>query len=211
MTSKLVLYNEALGHLESGALTSLSEDVAPRHVLDTYYAGAQKFCLEQGFWNFAMRTIQIDKSTSATPTFGYSNSFEKPTDWIRTYQVSASEVFNPPLLDFVDEPNFWYANVDPMYVRYVSNDSAYGLDLSIWPETFAEYFALYLAYKACIRITSDQSKKKDLKVLSREARGDARSKDAMNEPPAFRPMDTWASSRGQSAGRRSRWDGQVNG
>lgn len=209
MASKLGIYNEALGHLEERRITSLSEAREPRRVLDDYWDSNLGYCLEQGFWNFAMRAVQVDSSTSVTPTFGYSYAFAKPSDWVRTFLVASDEDQRSPLLDYKDEPNYWYAEFDPLYISYVSKDAAYGLDLSIWPETFANYVALRLAKQACIRITSSASMKNELMVYEKRALADARSKDAMNEPPGFAPRGSWVRSRGGGYYNRSRWDGSF--
>jgi hypothetical protein len=72
---------------------------------------------------------------------------------VRLYNFGSTATFDPPLLDVVDEPNYWFSNVDPLYVKYVSNDTAYGMDLSLWSESFADYHATRLAVKTCKRIT----------------------------------------------------------
>jgi hypothetical protein len=101
---------------------------------------------------------------------------------------------SPPLLDYVDEPNYWFANPDPLYIRYISNSTSYGMDLSIWPETFANYVATRLAVKTCKRVTG-AAPSADLKHDEIRALAEARSKDAMDEPPGFPPRGTWTSSR----------------
>lgn len=204
MTTKLALYNDALLILGEEKLASLSEARAPRYALDDAYDAALRYCLEQGFWNFAMRAVQADSSASVTPTFGYTYAFTKPDDWIRTYRVGDNEQIDPFLEDYVDEPNYWFANCDPLYVKYVSSDTAYGLDLSIWPETFADYVAHYLAKRTCRRITGSHPSD-DLIRDERRARADARSKDAMNEPPGRPPTGSWVTSRGSTVD-RSRWN-----
>lgn len=206
MTSKLDLYNQALLILGERRLASLGEAREPRRALDDAWESSLRFCLEQGFWNFAMRAIEAQASASVVPTFGYAHAFTKPNDWIRSYQVSASETFDPPLLNFVDEPNYWYADSDPLYVRYVSDDTVYGRDMSIWPETFTDYVAHHLALRTSSRITGNAADDA-LRAATRRARADARSKDAMNEPTRFPPAGTWVTSRGTAA-TRSRWDGQ---
>lgn len=194
MTTKLLLYNDALLVLGQERLASLAEASAARYALDGTYDQTVRYCLEQGFWNFAMRAVQADSSASVTPTFGFQYAFTKPSDFIRLYGMSSEETMQEPLLRFVDEPNFWYADVDPLFAKYVSDDVAYGLDLSIWPETFADYVAKRMATKTCKRITGsapDEAMKKD----ERKAMLDARSKDAMNEPPGFPPPGSWVRSR----------------
>ena len=194
MASKLGLYNGALLVLGETKLASLSEARAPRRALDDAYDDVVAYCLEMGYWNWAMRAVQVDSSASVTPTFGYTYAFAKPTDFVRVYRVGSGETLDPPLLDYVDEPNYWYANCDPMYVKYVSNDTAYGMDLSIWSETFAEYVIQRLAVKTCKRITG-AFPNEDMKMDEKKAMAQARSKDAMDEPVGFPPRGTWVLSR----------------
>lgn len=204
MADKLSLYNDALLILGERKLGSLSEAREPRRAIDDAYDKALGYCLEAGFWNFAMRAVQIDSSSSVVPTFGYTAAFPKPSDFVRTYKQSQFEQLDPLLLDIVDEPDYWYANCDPIYVKYVSDDIAYGKDLSIWPETFADYVATRLAFKACKRITGKDPTDELIKGEKRAA-AIARGKDAMNEPIGFPPMGTWASARLRGINSRGGW------
>jgi hypothetical protein len=194
MAAKLALYNSALLVLGERKLASLAEAREPRRALDDAYDDAVAYCLEAGFWNFSMRAIQADSSASVTPTFGYTYAFTKPSDFVRLYSYGSTETFDPPLLTVTDEPNYWFANVDPLYVKYVSNDTAYGMDLSIWSESFSEYVSLRLAVKTCKRITG-AFPNDDLKKDEKRALAIARSKDAMDEPVGFPPRGTWVTSR----------------
>lgn len=205
MTSKLKMYKEALGHLEERTILSLTEAREPRRVLDDYYDSTIEFCLERGFWNFAMRAIQIDTSSGISPTFGYDYAFQKPSDWVRTYWVSVDEQMTLPLMDYVDENGLWFANFDPLFIKYVSSDSAYGGDLSIWPGSFADAFALRLARQACRRITGSTTLANELKVEEKRAFVIASSRDAMNEPPGQPPIGSWARSRTGDNRNLSRW------
>jgi hypothetical protein len=204
VSSKLELFNDALLWLGEKKLTALSTDTTARRALDDAYDVTAKYCLEQGFWNFAMRAVQIDSSASVTPTFGFTYAFTKPTDWIRTHTFSADEELRSPLLEVVDEPNYWFANVDPLYVKYVSNSTAYGMDLSIWPQSFANYVAVRLALRTCKRITGSDTAVLELKKDEKRARADAMSKDAMNEPPGFPPSGSWVQSRFSGMSNRNR-------
>lgn len=204
MADKIGQYRRALLNLGQERIASLSEASSARYALDDAYDEDTKLCLESGFWNFAMRVVQVDSSASVTPAFGYTYAFTKPTDFIRLLSMSNEETMTAPLMDFVDEPNYWFANTDPLYSKYVSDDTAYGLDLSIWPESFARYHSFQLAVSACKRITgSDPSDGLEKKLKS--ALANARSKDAMNEPPKYPPTGTWVRSRnfGNSS---TRWD-----
>lgn len=200
MTTKLSLYNQALGHLKEGKIADLTEAVERRYVLDDYYDDALLVCLEQGLWNHAMRSVAIDSSASLTPSFGFTYAFEKPTDWVRTNVMSAVEGFDPPLIgrQVVDEAGVWYADCDPLYVQYVSSSVDYGLDLSLWPATFTLFASLYLAFRAAPRIATSDTLTDALERRATLAKRKAQSLDAMNQPIAFPPTGTWVSSRGRT-------------
>lgn len=197
MATKLALFNQVLGHLKEGKLASLSEAVERRYVLDDYYDDAQLFCLEQGFWNFAIRTVQIDASVSLDPSFGYTNAFEKPTDWVKTYKMAASETFVPPLVgrQVVEEAGVWYADCDPLYVQYVSSSVTYGLDLALWPPTFTLFFTLYLASRAAPRVATSDTLTDRLEAKANRVKRMAQAIDAMNQPIDFPPRGSWVTSR----------------
>ena len=131
-TTRLKLYNEALiTFLGERALGSLAENREPRRVLDAVWDnGAIDYCLEQGLWNFATRAQQITYSPSVEPPFGYRYAFTKPDDYVRTAAVCSDERFNCPLTQYADEGGFWFADLDTLYVKYVSDDDQYGYDLS---------------------------------------------------------------------------------
>lgn len=203
--TQLGLYNEALRLLGERKLLSLAENREPRRVLDDIWDnGAINYCLEQGQWNFAMRAIQLDASTTVVPTFGYTFAFDKPSDWIRTAGVASDEFFNVPLTKMLEEVGFWFADIDPIYVRYVSNSVDYGNDLTRWPQTFAKYVAAFLADEASWGITSDDNIKKMVRMEMALRLTDARSKDAMSDPTQFLPQGSWTASRHYGVAKRDR-------
>lgn len=195
-TSKLSLYNGALRALGERKLSALTEERLPRRVLDDVWdGGAVDACLERGQWNFAMRTVKAEYSPSVEPSFGLRRAFDKPTDWIRTSGLCSDEYFQCPLTQYRDEAGFWYADLDAIYVRYVSNHSSYGNDLSLWPESFVSCVELYLASEVCETITQSESKRKRIEKQLDDQLVKARSKDAMDEPPAFPPQGRWSRAR----------------
>ncbi len=205
MATQILVYNQALRLMGERRLTSTSEARDARYHLDDAYSAALSYCLEQGFWNFAMRAAQLDASDQVEPSFGYTYAFTKPTDWVRTYVLSASEELQPQLLRFNDEAGYWFADVDPLFIKYVSNDTSYGADLSLWPETYTAYVASRLAVMTAPSIcTASDTKMDELRGVEKRARVDARSKDAMNEAPAFPPRGSWSTARGGQGSNRPR-------
>ena len=158
-TSQLQLYNEALLLSGERSLTALTEEGEGRRLLDQVWAnGGVDQCLEEAQWEFAMRTVQIDYDTGITPSYGYSYAFDKPTDWILTSAVCQDSFFRVPLLRYVDEAGFWFADMTPIYVRYVSNNASYGGNLGKWPESFTAFVAAHFASKIILKISDDEDR-----------------------------------------------------
>lgn len=195
-TSRLMIYNQALRLCGERRIASLTESREPRRLLDQVWneAGVDD-CLEAGQWNFAMRTVQIDSDPDISPNFGLTFGFSKPEDWIRTCAFSTDERFNTPYRDYRDEAGTWYADVDPIYVRYVSNDSAYGADMSLWPSSFIAFVGAFFAYEIVFKLTSDKERIALVKRELRDRKRDALNKDAMNEGTQMPVKGSWVRSR----------------
>lgn len=213
-TTQLSLYNRALRMIGERKLASLTEAREPARALNDVWAeGAINIVLEAGLWNFAMRSTQVLDDPSIQTPFGYSYAFSKPSDFIRTAAVAADEYFRIPLNTMVDEAGYWFSDTTPIYVRYVSNDAAYGSNLALWPSSFMDYVATYLASEVCWQVT----KKKDLTDRIKDedlprALGIAQSNDGMNEPTKFPPQGSWVTARaGRVNPMRSLWNGSFTG
>lgn len=202
MTTKLKLYNGALRVLGETPLASLEENRKPRRLLDAVWDdGAVRYCLEQGLWNFALRTSKFTYSSSVEPRFGHSRIFEKPDDWVRTVKLCHDEYMNSPIADYRDEGAYWYADQDDLYIQYVSDHAAYGGDLSLWPETFTNYVRHYLSHEICRDLTQGETTLQKLQKETNRYLVDARSKDAMNQSAEFPPPGRWVRSRSNGKAR----------
>lgn len=201
MTSKLEVYNLALATLGQRELQSLSDPTESRRVLDRLWdAGLVNKCLEEFVWHFATRTVQVT-SDPPNPSFGYTFRFIKPNDWIKTSRISTNERFDPLLDQYADEAQSWYADVDPLYIQYVSNHPSYGGNMSAWPESFNNYVAVHLAVLASTRLLGIQVSQTVLRGQNglyqqeKAALKKAKSKDSAGQPPSFPPVGTWVQSR----------------
>ncbi len=199
MASKLALYNTALTvYLGERKLASLSENRAPRRRLDAAWdGGAILECLDAGLWNFAMRTVELTYSPSVAPGFDgtYHCTFDKPEDWVKTALVSDDPSFCNLELDYIDEAQYFWAHSEKLYVKYVSKDAAYGLDLSLWPPSFTDYAAALLASKVARPTTGSTSDAETLDAKVEKKLRIARSRDAMNEQVKKPPSGSWVRSR----------------
>jgi len=212
VNDQLSLYNRTLTeYLGERKLASLTENRESRRVMDEVYPNAIKACLEQGQWKFALRSSMLTYSPSVEPSFGYPRAFEKPTDVVRVVKFCADEFFREPLLDYIEEAGWWYANLDDIYVTYVSNHANFGMDYSHWPESYVDYLCLYMAVKAAPRIAQAKNDVNDLEKRMEKARKNALSKDALQGPTVFPPRGNWVRARsGRGSGERGN-GGQLIG
>lgn len=196
MPSKLSIYNGALREVGERKLASLSENREPRRVLDSIWDDdALKTCLAAGQWNFATNTIELTYSPSVDPAFGYTYAFDKPDDWVRTTGVFSDENISSPLLHYKDEGDYWYADLDTIYVSYVDAGTSYGGDYGKWPANFTRFVETWLAARICMSLTQNQSKRDNLERDAEVWLVKAKSTDAMDEPTKPLPEGSWSRAR----------------
>lgn len=195
-TTRLSLYNDALLDVGERRLATITEAREPRYLLDQVWdSGAVDYCLERGMWTFAMRSVKLEYSPSVEPQWGYRRAFDKPTDYVRTAAICSDEFFRVPLREYSDEANFWFAELDTIYVKYVSNDANYGGDMAKWPVTFSSFVSAYLAATVAPKITQDETKALKLEKAMNKALTRAQSNDAMNTPTRSLPAGSWSVAR----------------
>lgn len=201
MATKLSLYNGALRLLKERPLSALTDPVKSRRELDRVWDdNAIRTCLEEGYWNFAIRTAKFTPEGSFTAVFGYKNQFIIPSDFVRLVALCHDEFFNVPNNQYTEEAGNWYSDEPILYVSYVSDDDDYGSNLDKWPESFSRYFESFLADRVSGALTGELYDQD----LLRRVLVKARSKDAMNEPTKFMPQGRWSKSRQGSRGRFDR-------
>ncbi len=197
MTDRLSLYNNALTrHLGERRLGSLTEERGPRRQLDEIWdAGFVDDCLEQGLWNFAMRSMKVEFSESIEPPFGYQRAFDHPDDMIRIASVCEDEYYWTPLLKYQDEGAFWFCDLDAIFIRFVSNGADYGNDLANWPLSFTRWAEGYMATQAVEIVTKSKTNLEKLEKKVNKLLITARGRDAMKDPTRFTPEGTFVQSR----------------
>lgn len=207
-TDRLKIYNGALLICAERELASLSENQASRHMLDLVWNdGGARYCLEQGQWHFAMRTARLSNNTSIEPDFGYRKIFDKPTDWVATSGVFQDEYLTTPLTRYADEVAYWFCDFEEIFVKYVSDDTAFGMDLSRWPSSFIDYVKAYFAGRIIRKLPGGADRVADLTHpktgLVAQTLLIAKNKAAMAQPTTFPTRGTWTAARHRGAtGRR---------
>jgi hypothetical protein len=194
--TRLSIYNGALRHLGERKLSSLTENREPRRLLDDVWdGGGIEACLEAGQWSWASRTQELTYSAGVVPAFGYLRAFTKPSDMVRLLGIATDERVQIPFTNYENTGPYFFADPDVIYVRYVSDDAAYGNDYSLWPESFTDYVEMHFAVEIAPRLTASESKVEMLERKRRKALSDAASNDSMMGPSQRPPLGNWARSR----------------
>lgn len=197
---KLTLYNIAMRSVGERKLASLTEDREARHICDDAWDEGNgtdpivRTWLEQGHWNFAMRAVKSDADTDITPEFGYTYAHAKASDFVKLNMISADENFNYPLTDYEPEGIYIYSWETPIYLRFVSDGATWGRDYTRWPNAFTQWCGYDLGLKIAPKLLNETDQEK-LEKKVKKLRIDARSKDAMEEPPRWPALSSWAQSR----------------
>ena len=205
MPDTLSIWNGALAACGERALASLTENREPRYVIeDVWNREFIRECLEEAMWKFATRSSKLSYSPSVTPAFGYQYGYEKPGDWLKTVAVCQDEFYKVPLLSYTTEQGYIYTELDEIYVKYVSNDVEWGMDLSLWPRSFTRYMEHYLGSLIMPRLNHSESKQNELKRLVKQFRVEAKQADAIELPTKFPPAGSWSTAR--RSGSSGRYD-----
>lgn len=202
MATRLEVYNMALLLCGERSLSSLTEDREPRRTLDqAWNSGGVNLCLEEGQWRFAMRTVEIDYDPSIEPSFGYQRVFNKPDDWVATSAVCSDEYFSAPLTAYTDEGDQWYADLDTIYLKYVSNDVDWGMNMGKWPQSFADFVSAHLASRVIMKLADSEDKLKMILSTREKFKREAKNAAAMAEPTRFAARGTWSRARTKGSAR----------
>jgi hypothetical protein len=211
MATKQQLYRSSILLLKQNAVDlTVTEDSAFVNVLDLVYDETIRFCLIQGDWNQATRTVSIEASEDVESGIDdYSYAIEKPSDYAgRIVAISGNQRFDPPLDDYHEDGGFGgyiWCDVDPLYLRYISNGVEYGLDLSNWHPAFERYVEHELAWRIAPHLTSmSANEKEEFRKERKRALQDAQRKDARNQGVQKLPQGRLVQSRGFPS-TRSRW------
>ena len=195
-TSKLLLYNGALIICGARILSALTDESKGRRLLDQAWDdGAVDGALECAQWYFATRSQRITFDPSITPDWGFRRVFEVPADHIRTVAVCQDEDFKVPLIAVKEEAGFWYAHLDTIFVRFVSNDATFGNDMALWPQSFVNFVKAYLALQIVRDLTGSDQKVAEVEKRQIKALAQAKALAALADSTQFPAEGSWVRAR----------------
>ena len=109
--------------------------------------------------------------------------------------ICSDEFFKSPIYNYPDENNFWFCDLDTIFIKFVSDDDEFGRDYSLWTELFRNAVGAKMAKELAISLTKSKSIKDEMKAELKAYLKDAKSLDAMSKPTTFKPPGSWVSTR----------------
>lgn len=195
MADRLSIYKGALRLLGPSNLASLTEDRPERRRLDDAWEPAVNDLLNEGMWNFAVRAVSLEQDEDIEPRFGFRFGFRKPDDWVRTVGISSTQQFLEGLCEYEDEGDYWYADPDVIYLRYVSNDEDFGWNVGRWRQAFSSALEARLAFDCGLPISGDRGNRNNLFQLYEKRLKRAKTLDAVDERVRTTPVGSLVRSR----------------
>jgi len=197
MTTKLAIYNGALALLSETPLSSLSENRSSRQWLDFAWDNDNliDYCLQQGQWYFATRTMKMTPSTTLVPAFGWAYAYEIPSDFKGMVGLWIDSFCNVGLQDYAIEAGVIYSAWDVIYLKYVSNAPTYGGNLAAWPQAFARFVQAELALLAEPSISNSPTIYQKVEIAQKKRRAIALNNDMRDKPMDTLPLGRWTKSR----------------
>ena len=112
---------------------------------------------------------------------------------------------------FADEAGYWCADIDTLFIRFVSDGENFGGNLGTWTESFARYFEAYLASRIVWKLTRDKGTVESIdKELKKRFKG-ASAKDAQDSGTSVPPESNWNRARRSRSGSGRRDGGTRSG
>lgn len=194
MASEVQICNRALQKLGAKRITSLTQDTPNARSCNVAYADLRDAELRAHTWNFAIKRAQLSADATA-PTFGRSNAFQLPTDFLRLLPPYPED--NSNTLDWQIEGRKIYTDDSaPLNIRYVYQVT----DPNEFDSTFREALATRIALELCEEITQSNTKKELLMADHKKVIAEARRTNAIENVAQMPPDDVWFTAREVNAG-----------
>ena len=188
MADKLEIFNRVLVKCGQRPLLSLDDQRPEQRAIDRVYDAAVEKLIEGALWKFASRSDELQPSSTVTPAFGLQYAYDLPDDYVRIIRICDNERFRPTLRDFVIENGYILADVNPLYLQYVSKGATYGYDPGKWTPSFADALVDELAVRTAPYLMSAEIQR--IEQFEKQAKRSfymAKGRDAVNQPESWIP------------------------
>lgn len=169
--SKIDIINKALHHLGTERINLITDQNKRAKVMTDIYDITKKSCLEDGFWGFAKKRVNLS-ALATVPLYEYAYEFNKPADCIK------------PVKEYNDEPyvvegSKILADTNTLDLIYIWDIE----DASTFTPGFIETLAFKLARDACYTLIQSSERYNFLDRAYEKQISMARSNMDSQQPP----------------------------
>lgn len=156
ITTEVELCNHALSYLGESRIASLEDSNERARICNLLYDQTRDELLVDGEWPFAIGRRALAAATEENLT-KYEYRYMLPSDYLKLLDVlddsTYDEVQNHKLVtvEYKIEAGRLLTDLTPCYVRYIKRITK----TNLFPEMFAQAFALSLAAKVCPRLSQN--------------------------------------------------------
>lgn len=199
MPSVTQLANRSLQKLGAQSrLTSIDDSIKTARVLKEAYDQVRRRELRANVWNFSKTRVNLPAELT-TPAFGFTKQYVLPSDCLRVLQVGRTRVDLASLdyraggeTQFVIENRRILTNLaSPLSVLYIADVT----DTSKWDACFDDVFCSRWALETVESIAQSTTKKESLKDDYRRSIYEARTANAIENPPEAFASSSWELAR----------------
>lgn len=187
MATKLSVFNGALRLMGEERMVDVDANDKKGRELRSAWDDVVKGVFESYPWNCASERVALERLTE-TPAHTFDYYYAKPSDWLRTVNITRTANDDDKLRDYADEaggtdnPKGRIAtSSSAVYLRYMSED--YLTRIGNWPQTLADYVSAVLAFETCQVINGNNSKLAGIDGEKRKRKHEATNWDTLQNPP----------------------------
>ena len=190
MVSTVDICNLALDELGEAAITALNEGSPVANLCSRNFGPARDQVLRSHPWNFAVARRRLAR-LAEVPAFGFAFAYQRPTDWLRTLSVHASDG-GRDAVPYRMEGDRLLGDAPDLYLRYVFRVE----DPNQYDPLFVDALAMRLAARLAKAITQSTGEKERIEALYRDALRKARAVDGVEDFAEAVPEGSWLRVRG---------------
>lgn len=195
-----LIYNDALLILGLDEITSNSDDSNRRTKLDrTLDSRLVESVLEDTGWTFGLESTKSQYDPSLEPGWGYTRVHQKNPSIHRLNGMYQDEYMRVPLKFYKDEGDYFYCDLDTIYVEYVS--TSWLTTPGAWPASFARLIAARMAKDAAMSLREEGADPSMAEMEYSKRLKSAKSNDAISAPPRVIASGNWVKSRWRGTNR----------
>jgi hypothetical protein len=187
MTTKLLVFNEALRILGNPILSSVDQAGEDARQLRDAYIPSVMACYEAGNWKSAIIRAELSR-LATTPSWGYSYYYALPADFVRVVDISETGAIGDDLDEYVIENGNIATNAETVYLRYISSELV-TLTPGEWTQAFADFVSATMAVRCAPKLNA--AALEAASQFQEKYRLMALAVDAIQNPPARRKPGTF--------------------